>query len=471
MLSVEGGGENKRPEVATIHLPFDFDPLEELEHCETLLNFKNKVLLLPKDKSDTPVHQVPVMENFLLVNGEGLGREGLQLVLPLIDSLLADKLTTVQAAWVLFNIPFLHHFATLLVEAVAGYKDFALPSRFYQEELLEEMEAAQQDDQQADWLLEAGPATQHPYFSDEAQRGSVHKERGADAEVEDGAGDDGDGFVDGDSVVKTSRRVVGDENAMKVLECIGFVASVYGENIIVIQYLPSTMDLVSVAQRRLTQRSESGLLGAVILLRFVVPLLSDKTLMDVLEELAAVFTPELALAVYIPLCRIFGRHEMEFSKTRHLRGNWLQYWEHELGLHERDTLFNFKQIKLQSFVGHSNSIRCIMGMDTENCFISASKDKTVRLWALTSCGDGTSRVPCQFTYQHHKKSVFSVAYVESMRQLASCDSTVHVWDPFTGVGLCQLESPRYSPAVALQAIPAPSPLVLMGTTEATLRTQ
>ena len=37
------------------------------------------------------------------------------------------------------------------------------------------------------------------------------------------------------------------------------------------------------AQRRFTQRSESGLVAAVILLRFVVPLLSDKTLMDVLE--------------------------------------------------------------------------------------------------------------------------------------------------------------------------------------------
>ena len=47
--------------------------------------------------------------------------------------------------------------------------------------------------------------------------------------------------------------------------------------------------------------------------------------------------------------------------------------------------------------------------------------------------------------------------------------TVQVWDPYTGVSLCQLESPRYSPAVALQSIPAPSPLVLMGTTEATLR--
>ena len=40
---------------------------------------------------------------------------------------------------------------------------------------------------------------------------------------------------------------------------------------------------INVAQRRFTQRSESGLVAAVILLRFVVPLLSDKTLMDVLE--------------------------------------------------------------------------------------------------------------------------------------------------------------------------------------------
>ncbi|XP_076442450.1 WD repeat-containing protein 81-like [Babylonia areolata] len=992
--------------------------------------------------------KVPVMEQFLLRWGVDLGKEGLQLVLPLTDSLLADKLTMVQAAWQLFNIlsralgptrtlstflpalsvlfadspatakhiklyhrtyliqlllrlhlqPFLHHFATLLVEAVAGYKDFLLPSQYYNQELLEELDTAERDgqwvtsdntevvlaeevreeeeegvgseggmdDEDREEFLDtmsldeenaaAIDAPDHASQTDRSSVGDVSQGSGVGENNEDGVfesdrcsihsisnilclsggrqsttqdededkvcdsprdgegtlssvtsasslgqlacnspthgadahtttsakrlvssrpgsggsspkpgmdkngvqsqknkpskplyintsdlasrasaaeagngktddNDEGDGctqskrkvsdnmkrsetedlmstltlnsptsavnirHIAADSVkwlatklgpvlaarylsrnlvrmlplcylgesqlcaieerelavVKTSRCIQGDNNAHKVLECIGFVASLYGENIILIQYLPSIVDMINVAQRRFTQRSESGLIAAVILMRFVVPLLSDKTLMDVLEdtvvgecitpvltlltsttvsfpsgatcrlllchkvvdllyvlglrlglemtrrflhspmlllmeafstvhgapeptadpasispvvgssnsdesyltikkdsltnqymigtpitvsslnntpgarsgspgsnmnrwhslaamgtvdereeclsprpsqdteekclrELASVFTPELALAAYIPLCRIFGSifmegclenddlirklcaqqdstmdqppitvapdhrvdegdsltpdmdsnsssmvmgglgsnvevvgnriqlsnvqadrapspspslipfgrgychdgilhitheevrsHDMEMNKRRHLRGNWLQYWEHELGLHERDTLFNFKQIKLQSFIGHTNSIRCIVPMDTENCFISASKDKTVRLWALTSCGDGTSKLPCQWTYQHHKKSVFSVAYVESMRQVASCDSTVHVWDPYTGVSLCQLESTRYCPAVALQPLPAPSPMVLMGTTEATLR--
>ena len=36
------------------------------------------------------------------------------------------------------------------------------------------------------------------------------------------------------------------------------------------------------------------------------------------------------------------------------------------------------------------------------------------------------RCKCQWSYNEHKKSVFSVAYLENMRLVASCDSTVHV---------------------------------------------
>jgi len=43
---------------------------------------------------------------------------------------------------------------------------------------------------------------------------------------------------------------------------------------------------------------------------------------------------------------------MELLTTRHLKGDWIAYWEHELG-HSRDkaALFDFKQIGLQTFTG------------------------------------------------------------------------------------------------------------------------
>lgn len=157
------------------------------------------------------------------------------------------------------------------------------------------------------------------------------------------------------------------------------------------------------------------------------------------------------------------------NNTRHLRGNWLAYWEHEIGRSDKYTMFNFKQIKLQTFTGHTHSVKCLYVLDNENSFISGSRDKTVKLWSLRSHGDGFHTSNCQWTYSAHKKSILSLTFIESMRLVASCDSVVHIWDPFMGANLGNLESPRYPPVNVLHSMTAPSSLVFTATTEGTIK--
>ncbi|ELT99451.1 hypothetical protein CAPTEDRAFT_196137 [Capitella teleta] len=150
--------------------------------------------------------------------------------------------------------------------------------------------------------------------------------------------------------------------------------------------------------------------------------------------------------------------EMRLNCQRHLKGNWLAYWEHEIGRPSSDRSFNFKQIKLQSFCAHSNTVRSMAILDNENSFLSASKDRTVRLW-----------VGCQWTYKSHRRSVFSVHFLESSRLVASCDGSVHVWDPFVGMMVREMECAKSSMVTVLGTLPAPHHGLVTASSDSVLR--
>ena len=117
---------------------------------------------------------------------------------------------------------------------------------------------------------------------------------------------------------------------------------------------------------------------------------------------------------------------------RSLQGNWLAYWQYEIGLNQQDPHFHFHQIRLQSFLGHSGAAKCLAPLAGEDYFLSGSKDKTVKLWPLYNHGDGTREVEPRLTYTDHKKSVFYVGQLEALQEVVSCDGTVHLWDLFSG---------------------------------------
>ncbi|XP_077421859.1 WD repeat-containing protein 81 [Vanacampus margaritifer] len=155
---------------------------------------------------------------------------------------------------------------------------------------------------------------------------------------------------------------------------------------------------------------------------------------------------------------------------RSLQGNWLAYWQYEIGLNQQDPHFHFHQIRLQSFLGHSGATKCLAPLAGEDYFLSGGKDKTVKLWPLYNRGDGTQEVEPRLTYADHKKSVFYVGQLEASQEVVSCDGTVHLWDQFTGRQIRSYEAvDGKNPITAVTTMPAPHCSVVFGSADSVLR--
>ncbi|GMT17832.1 hypothetical protein PFISCL1PPCAC_9129, partial [Pristionchus fissidentatus] len=92
-------------------------------------------------------------------------------------------------------------------------------------------------------------------------------------------------------------------------------------------------------------------------------------------------------------------------------------------------------LSLCSFTGHSSTVTAFAVVSNENSFVSASSDKTVRLWTVNADRDTTA---CQYSYKGHSKSVSDVCLL-STNAIASTDGVIQIWDPFRGAGLLSVD--------------------------------
>ncbi|XP_032803477.1 WD repeat-containing protein 81 isoform X1 [Petromyzon marinus] len=163
------------------------------------------------------------------------------------------------------------------------------------------------------------------------------------------------------------------------------------------------------------------------------------------------------------------KQELRVSE-RMLAGNWLAYWQHDIGLNRTGGRFVFNQIKLQTYVGHTGTVKALCVRPDEDGFLSGGKDRTVRLWSLSNSGDGTERLHAKLTYGQHRRSVSQVAHMEGGQHVVSCDGSVHVWDCNTGSTVAVYEAPDSRLSVSsLAVLPVPHNTIVAATSDSMLR--
>ncbi|CAD5215329.1 unnamed protein product [Bursaphelenchus xylophilus] len=131
--------------------------------------------------------------------------------------------------------------------------------------------------------------------------------------------------------------------------------------------------------------------------------------------------------------------KMGSDVSPHLSENWVQRFRSALSA-TTDNL-TFDQINLVTYSGHTGTVKKIRVLDNENSFISASSDKTVKVWSIKTSEEASQ---CQWTYRNHTKPIQDVLFMPVSSMIVSADSSVHVWDPFRGSVIHQANWPTGS---------------------------
>jgi len=114
--------------------------------------------------------------------------------------------------------------------------------------------------------------------------------------------------------------------------------------------------------------------------------------------------------------------------------SWVEQLERpDLATNPSVAKWSFRGNVMHTFKEHATGVKAIAIHDSEDLFVSASKDGIVKCWRLDASASKS-------TYEQHRhKHVTDVTFLDRGNYVASCDGDIHVWEYEGGTQMSKLE--------------------------------